>query len=168
MIGLLLRSLVLALAVGSLWLFLRLCCVGDMFSYMAVASWRTQCHGGSWQTSSKVVCVDSHFFGLLLYQSRLRACPEIILGGAQTLFCPVGGGCFVTMCPRGRGWGGNLSWGSRCIWSIVVQVNWSTYVSLGSGGSDSLCVLGVEGSEKNVAHAPWWKFLEQPLAASIM
>ena len=41
----------------------------------------------------------------------MRAVPEIILGGggAQTLFCPVGGGCFVDNVSEG--WGGNLSWG---------------------------------------------------------
>ena len=60
-------------------------------------------------------------------------------------------GVLLTMCPRGGGWGGNLSWGSRCIWSIVGQVNSSTYVSWGSGGSDPMCVLGVEGSEKKCA-----------------
>ena len=42
----------------------------------------------------------------------VRAVPEIILEGAQTLFCPVGGGCFVDNVSEG--WGGNLSWGSRC------------------------------------------------------
>ena len=43
-----------------------------------------------------------------------RAVPEIILGGAQTLFCPVGGGCFVDSVSEG--WvGSNLSWGSRHI-----------------------------------------------------
>ena len=26
---------------------------------------------------------------------NIRAVPEIILGGLQALFCPVGGGCFV-------------------------------------------------------------------------
>ena len=38
-------------------------------------------------------------------------------GGPQALFfCPVGGGCFVDVS---EGWVGNLSWGSRRIWSIV-------------------------------------------------
>ena len=40
----------------------------------------------------------------------LRTVSEIILGGAQALFCPVGGGCFVDVsegwrvtCPGGQG-----------------------------------------------------------------
>ena len=41
----------------------------------------------------------------------VRAVPEIILGGPQALFCPVGGGCFVdnasegwrVTCPGGQG-----------------------------------------------------------------
>ena len=34
--------------------------------------------------------------------------------GRQTLFCPVGGkGVLLTMCPRGGGWRGNLSWGVK-------------------------------------------------------
>ena len=37
---------------------------------------------------------------------HLRAVPEIILGGAQTVFCPVGGRVFLlTVCPRGGGGG---------------------------------------------------------------
>ena len=45
----------------------------------------------------------------------LGAVPEIILGGGgpQALFCPLGGGCFVDNVSKG--WGDNLSWGSRCI-----------------------------------------------------
>ena len=56
-------------------------------------------------------------------QLALRAVPEIILGGgAQALFCPVEGGCFVDNVSEG--WGGNLSWGgSRRIWSIVGRVH---------------------------------------------
>ena len=64
-----------------------------------------------------------------------RAVPEIILGGAGTFFVLWGEGVLFTTCPRGRGVGGNLSWGSRHIWSIVGRVNYSTYVSWGSGGS---------------------------------
>ena len=44
----------------------------------------------------------------------LRAVPEIILGGAGT-FLSCGGGVLLTMCPRGGGVAGNLSWGSRHI-----------------------------------------------------
>ena len=33
----------------------------------------------------------------------LRAVPEIILGEVQTLFCPVGGGCFVDNVSEGWG-----------------------------------------------------------------
>ena len=38
-------------------------------------------------------------------------------GGRKHFFCPVGGGegVLLTMCPRGGGWRGNLSWGSRHI-----------------------------------------------------
>ena len=35
----------------------------------------------------------------------VRAVPEIILGGAQTLFCPGGEGVLLTVCPRGGGGG---------------------------------------------------------------
>ena len=35
----------------------------------------------------------------------VRAVPEIILGGLQTLFCPVGGGCFVDNVSEGWGMG---------------------------------------------------------------
>ena len=34
-----------------------------------------------------------------------------------------GEGVLLTMCPRGGEWRGNLSWGSRHIWSIVGRVN---------------------------------------------
>ena len=39
--------------------------------------------------------------------ATLRAVPEIILrgGGPQTLFCPVGGGCFVDNVSEGWGVG---------------------------------------------------------------
>ena len=56
---------------------------------------------------------------------QLRAVPEIILRGgwaAGTFFVLWVEGVLLTMCPRGAG-GGNLSWGSRCIWSIVGRVN---------------------------------------------
>ena len=36
-------------------------------------------------------------------------------GGPQTLFCSVGGGCFVDSVSEGWGVGSNLSWGSRHI-----------------------------------------------------
>ena len=66
-------------------------------------------------------------YGGIIIRANIRAVPEIILkgGGAQTLFCPVEGGCFVD-CVRGvggGGWRGHLSWGSRHIWSIVGRVN---------------------------------------------
>ena len=90
---------------------------------------------------------DSH--SIQHWKAWLRAVPEIIPGGAANTFLSGGGeGVLLTMCPRGGGWRGNLSWGSRHIWSIVGPVNESSYVSWGSGSSDSLCVLGVEGSEK--------------------
>ena len=58
----------------------------------------------------------------------------------------------LSTCPRG---GGNLSWGSRRIWSRVGRVTFKiTYVSWGSGGSDSICVLGVEGPEKKMRTTP--------------
>ena len=43
----------------------------------------------------------------LASKQKVRAVPEIILrevGGPQTLFCPVGGGCFVDSVSEG--WGG--------------------------------------------------------------
>ena len=49
---------------------------------------------------------------------RIRAVPEIILGGHRHFFALWGEGVLFTMCPRGGG-GVNLSWGSRRIWSIV-------------------------------------------------
>ena len=43
-------------------------------------------------------CGDAHSI------PGVRAVPEIILGGwAQTLFCPVGGGCFVDNVSEGWG-----------------------------------------------------------------
>ena len=48
----------------------------------------------------------------------IRAVPEIILGGVdhKHFFVLWVEGVLLTMCPRGGGgWGGNLSWGSRCI-----------------------------------------------------
>ena len=50
--------------------------------------------------ASTVVCVS----GFKYLQIRwVRAVPEIILreGGPQTLFCPVGGGCFVDSVSEG-------------------------------------------------------------------
>ena len=44
-------------------------------------------------------------------------------GGRKHFFVLWVEGVLLTMCPRGGGWGGNLSWGSRCIRSIVGQVN---------------------------------------------
>ena len=62
-------------------------------------------------------------FGFLRYQfepecaggEAVRAVPEIILGGRKHFFVLWVEGVLLTMCPRGGGWGGNLSWGSRCI-----------------------------------------------------
>ena len=68
-------------------------------------------------------------------------------GWAAGTFLSCGrGGHFVDMS-KGVG-GGNFSWGSRHIWSIV-----------GRGcpegrGADSMCVLGVEGSEKKCSPPP--------------
>ena len=48
----------------------------------------------------------------------LRAVPEIILRvgwAAGTFLSCEGEGVLLTMCPRGGGLGGNLSWGSRHI-----------------------------------------------------
>ena len=35
--------------------------------------------------------------------SIIRAVSEIILGGLQAVFCPVGEGVLLTMCPKGGG-----------------------------------------------------------------
>ena len=89
---------------------------------------------------------------------HLRVVPEIILGAGRrhSFVLWGGGGCFVYVS---EGWV-KLSWGSRRIWSIVGQGLikalmcpegwgvWFTELSWGSGGSDSMCVLGVAGSEK--------------------
>ena len=45
-----------------------------------------------------------HAVGHLVF-AEVRAVPEIILGGMQTLFCPVGGGCFVDSVSEGWGSG---------------------------------------------------------------
>ena len=90
----------------------------------------------------------THFSGTC---QLTKGCSRNYLGGCKHFFVQSGEGVLLTMCLRGGGWRGNLSWGSRHIWSIVGRVNESTYMSWGSGGgSDSLCVLGVEGPEKNV------------------
>ena len=82
----------------------------------------------------------------------IRAVPEIILGGGgpQALFCPVGGGCFVDNVSEGWGWVGVTCPGGQGIfdpwWSGLIQA--LTCPGGRGGGSDSMCVLGVEGSEK--------------------
>ena len=72
------------------------------------------------------------------------------VGGLQTPFCPVGRGCFVDNVSEG--WGGNLSWGSRCIWSIVGQVNLIKALTCPGGrGALTPCVSwGWRGLKKNV------------------
>ena len=67
--------------------------------------------------SSAFSTIQPHLLADKLMQHKnIRAVLEIILGGAQTLFCPVGGGCFVDSVSEGWGWvGSNLSWGSRHI-----------------------------------------------------
>ena len=56
-------------------------------------------------------------------QDLLRAVPEIILMGVgrRHFFVLWWEGVLLTTCPRGGG--GNLSWGSNHIWSIVGRVN---------------------------------------------
>ena len=44
---------------------------------------------------------------------RIRAVLEIILGGAQTLFCPAGGGCFLDNVSEGWGMKGSLVLGVK-------------------------------------------------------
>ena len=70
-------------------------------------------------------------------------------GGPQALFCPVGGGggCFVDNVSEGWGisltnpvWGARgvkLSWGSRCVWSIVGRGLIKALTCPGGGGSGS-------------------------------
>ena len=72
--------------------------------------------------NSNMIC----YFTSLFLTQKIATCNKgcsrnYPWGGPQTLFCPVGGGCLVDNVSEG--WGGNLSWGSRCIWSIVGQVN---------------------------------------------
>ena len=52
-----------------------------------------------------------------------KGCSRNYPGGRKHFFVLWVEGVLLTMCPRGGGWGGNLSWRSRCIWSIVGQVN---------------------------------------------
>ena len=54
-------------------------------------------------------------YGATKFGTGLRAVPEIILGGHKHVFVRWGEGVLLTMCPRGGGWRGNLSWGSRHI-----------------------------------------------------
>ena len=98
-------------------------------------------------------------------------------GGPQALLCPVGEGVWLTICPRGGeslwpilsggwGWGVQLSWGSRCIWSMVGQGLIKAITCPGGGGSGSQncpegwgaltpCVSwGWRGLKKIVAHTP--------------
>ena len=79
-----------------------------------------------------------------------------LVGGPQALFCPVGGGkgVLLTICPRGGRVGGNLSWRSRHIWSIVGWVNWSTYVSWGLGGLWLHVCPGGGGVWRKMRHPP--------------
>ena len=73
--------------------------------------------------------------------------------GCRHFFVLWGEGVSLTMCPRSGGV--NLSWGSRRIWSIVGRGgSWSTCMSWGLGGSDSMRVLGVEGSQKKCGPPP--------------
>ena len=71
----------------------------------------------------RLLFLNRALFLVHAYQIRvwLRAVPEIILGwvGRRHFLCPVRGWCFVDNVPEGLG--GNLSWGSRSIWSIVGQ-----------------------------------------------
>ena len=60
--------------------------------------------------------------GLYTPLNMLGLFQKLSSGGAHFFVLWVEG-VLLTMCPRGGGWGGNLSWGSRCIWSIVGQVN---------------------------------------------
>ena len=61
------------------------------------------------QAKLAAAVISPAFFEKLLFLSgclgtSLRAVPELILGGgAQTLFCPVGGGCFVDNVSEGWG-----------------------------------------------------------------
>ena len=90
-----------------------------------------------------------------------RAVPEIILGvcvGCRYFFVLWGEGVLLTTCQRGGG-GVNLSWGSRCIWSIVGGVIealtypggwgvWFTELSWGLGALTPCVSWGWRGLKK--------------------
>ena len=73
-----------------------------------------------WNKIPSFISRDSH-----CAHRVLRAVPEITLWGVgrRHIFVLWGGGVLLTMCPRGGGVRGKLSWGSRHIWSIVGRVN---------------------------------------------
>ena len=106
-------------------------------------------HSALWWHSWKEgpVCYTSGYWSQC--KPMFKGCSRNYPGGVgrKHFFVRWGEGVLLTVCPRGGGWKGNLSWGSRHIWSIVGR-------SWGSGGSDSLCVLGVEGSEKKCGPPP--------------
>ena len=66
----------------------------------------------------RVLWSESASLSKKVEETSLRAVPEIILGGEgghKHFFVLWVEGVLLTMCLWGGGWGGNLSWGSRCI-----------------------------------------------------
>ena len=101
----------------------------------------------------------SHYYTFLdnTIKKNFIAVPEIILRGVgrRHFFVLWGKGVLLT-CPRG---GGNFSWGggvkAYLIHSGAGLIKALTCPAWGSGDSGSMCVLGVEGSEKKCSPPPW-------------
>ena len=75
----------------------------------------------------------------------------------------MGGGCFVDNVSEGGGWGVTFP-GVKAylIHSGAGLIKALTCPGGRGGGSDSMCVLGVEGSEKNAVHSPEDNFWNSP------